>query len=155
MQEIAINVQHGGFSLSPLGVKRLAELKGLPCFLFKSYGDEKYTNAISPEEIGDSWFSAFTVPNPLEVAGSDQENWHNMSLEEHQASNKRWEEISLEESPKDRNCPLLIQVIKELGEKSWGSHAKLKIVEIPDGVEWEIDEYDGLEWVAEKHRTWN
>jgi hypothetical protein len=28
------------------------------------------------------------------------------------------------------------------------------VVEIPDGVEWEIAEYDGLEWVAEKHRTW-
>jgi len=31
----------------------------------------------------------------------------------------------------------------------------LKIVDIPDGVEWEIEEYDGMEWVAEKHRTWS
>jgi hypothetical protein len=28
------------------------------------------------------------------------------------------------------------------------------VVEIPDGIEWSIQEYDGLEWVAEKHRTW-
>jgi hypothetical protein len=29
------------------------------------------------------------------------------------------------------------------------------VIEIPDDVEWEVEEYDGLEWVAEKHRTWS
>jgi hypothetical protein len=27
-------------------------------------------------------------------------------------------------------------------------------VDIPDDVKWEIEEYDGNEWVAEVHRTW-
>ena len=27
-------------------------------------------------------------------------------------------------------------------------------VEIPDDVEWQIEEYDGSEWIAEKHRIW-
>jgi hypothetical protein len=27
-------------------------------------------------------------------------------------------------------------------------------VEIPDNVEWEIMEYDGTEYIAEKHRKW-
>ena len=31
----------------------------------------------------------------------------------------------------------------------------LKVVEIPDDVEWEINEHDGNEWVAEKHRRWS
>jgi hypothetical protein len=30
----------------------------------------------------------------------------------------------------------------------------LAIVEIPDDVQWIIEENDGMEWVAEKHRTW-
>jgi hypothetical protein len=30
----------------------------------------------------------------------------------------------------------------------------LRIVEIPDGVEWHISEYDGIEHIAENHRTW-
>tara|TARA_B100000949_G_scaffold213979_1_gene209196 strand:+ start:514 stop:828 length:315 start_codon:yes stop_codon:yes gene_type:complete len=34
-------------------------------------------------------------------------------------------------------------------------NANLKVVEIPDDVEWEIADYDGKEWVAEKHRTWH
>lgn len=48
----------------------------------------------------------------------------------------------------------LIKVIEELGEKSFGRFSKLKIVDIPDDVDWYIEEYDGNEWIAEKHRTW-
>jgi len=58
----------------------------------------------------------------------------------------------------DRDIPrddaALIQVVEELGDGANGSFAKLKIVEIPDDVLWQIEEYDGKEWVAEQHRTW-
>ena len=54
----------------------------------------------------------------------------------------------------ERNDPVLVQVVEELGEKSSGRHAELKVVEIPDDVKWKIEEYDGVEWVAEQHRTW-
>lgn len=53
-----------------------------------------------------------------------------------------------------RDDPYLIQTIRELGEAANSRFCTLKIVEIPAEVEWEIGEYDGLEWVAEKHRTW-
>lgn len=53
-----------------------------------------------------------------------------------------------------RNEPCLIATVEQLGESADGYYAKLKIVEIPDDVEWKIEEYDGLEWVAEVHRTW-
>ena len=29
-----------------------------------------------------------------------------------------------------------------------------KIIEIPDDIEWEIDNYDGIESIHEKHRSW-
>ena len=54
----------------------------------------------------------------------------------------------------DRTDPALIQVVEELGAEANGQCADLGIVEIPDDVDWEIAEYDGTEWVAEKHRTW-
>ena len=54
-----------------------------------------------------------------------------------------------------RDNPFLVDVVEKLGEQSWGGAAQLKVVEIPDNVEWEIEEYDGREWVAEKHRTWS
>lgn len=53
-----------------------------------------------------------------------------------------------------RKDPDLIECIETLGEEANGRHSKLKVIEVPDDVEWEIKEYDGNEWVAEKHRTW-
>ena len=53
-----------------------------------------------------------------------------------------------------RSHPLLIQVVEELGEEADGPCAKLNIIEIPYDVKYEIEEYDGMEHVAEVHRTW-
>ena len=53
-----------------------------------------------------------------------------------------------------RDDPYLVQIVRELGDKASGSYADLRIVEVPVGVEWTIEEYDGSEWVAEVHRTW-
>lgn len=53
-----------------------------------------------------------------------------------------------------RNDPILVSIVEELGEDSWGGFAELSVVDIPDGVEWEVEEYDGKEWIAEVHRTW-
>ncbi|MCU0289421.1 MAG: hypothetical protein MUF15_23865 [Acidobacteria bacterium] len=49
----------------------------------------------------------------------------------------------------------LIKIVEELGAKASGKSSNLRIVNIPDDVEWEIEEHDGIEWVSEKHRTWN
>ena len=57
----------------------------------------------------------------------------------------------------DRSDPDLIAVIEELGEEANGYAAEIGIVEIPDDVNgnWYIHDYDGMEWVAERHRTWS
>ena len=55
----------------------------------------------------------------------------------------------------ERNDPVLVKVVEELGSKSFGFAANLKIVEVPDDVDWEVVQYDGLEHIAEKHRTWS
>lgn len=55
----------------------------------------------------------------------------------------------------ERDDPVLIQVVEELGMEANGTYASLKIVEIPDGIDWDIDEYDGNESIAEKHRSWS
>jgi hypothetical protein len=49
----------------------------------------------------------------------------------------------------------LIAVVETLGTAANGHAANLKVVEIPDGIEWYIEEYDGREHIAERHRTWN
>lgn len=54
-----------------------------------------------------------------------------------------------------RDDPYLVQIVEKMGSDADGAFAKLKIINVPDDVEWQIDEYDGLEWVAEKHQTWS
>lgn len=68
----------------------------------------------------------------------------------------RWEfegQISWNRSHESlRTSQIIIDAI-ESGQDV-GDNCKLKVVEIPDGIEYTIEEYDGVEWIAEKHRTW-
>lgn len=54
-----------------------------------------------------------------------------------------------------RNDPDLVAAVEILGAKANGPYSELKIVHVPDEVDWYISEYDGLEDVREKHRTWS
>lgn len=62
--------------------------------------------------------------------------------------------ISDYEYCENRSDPDLIAVIEELGREANGWAADLVVVDIPDDVKWHIHEYDGIEYVAENHRTW-
>lgn len=54
-----------------------------------------------------------------------------------------------------RDCPILVAMIEEGDNNINGDYADLKVVEIPEDVDWYIEEYDGMEHVAERHRTWS
>jgi len=51
----------------------------------------------------------------------------------------------------------LIAAIEKIGlEKSvkYRGETVLKIIDIPDDVEWEINDWNGFETICEKHREW-
>lgn len=52
-----------------------------------------------------------------------------------------------------RDDEILVELVESRNAFGWCSD--LKVVEIPDDVIWQIEDYDGQEWVAEKHRTWS
>jgi hypothetical protein len=54
----------------------------------------------------------------------------------------------------DRADERLISVVESLGSDASSSCSKLRIVEIPDGVDYYITDYDGVETICERHRTW-
>lgn len=54
-----------------------------------------------------------------------------------------------------RADPKLVECVETLGEEANGMCAQLRVVSIPDDVKWHIEEYDGIEHVAEDHRTWH
>lgn len=61
----------------------------------------------------------------------------------------RWEDNPF------RTDPLMIEVVERLGSTADGDCAELKIIEIPDGIQWHVEEYDGREHIAEDHRCWS
>jgi hypothetical protein len=140
--KIVINDRFGGFGLSDEAIDRYVELSELK--LFKHY-DEQW-----------KWNSYYTVPYEI----YERVHKNDMTKTEWEGKDKGYgryrdsNELCWSMRDVERNDPALVQVVEELGESANGNHAKLKVVEIPDDVEWQIEEYDGTEWVAEKHRTW-
>jgi hypothetical protein len=160
MRKVVINGCFGGFSLSPEGVARLAELQGRSCYFFdkpllRGGGgfSETYVPLTMDEAKNEFWAYAFDIPNPNEVL--IQGDWKKLTAAERQAQNDAYAAHVLDSRPAKRDDPLLVQVVEELGKKASGSCADLRVVEIPSGVEYVIEEYDGNEHIAEAHRTWS
>jgi len=55
-----------------------------------------------------------------------------------------------------RDNPTLVDIVERLGDAANGTSSKLKIVEIPNDIEWDIIDTGGFgyECVEEKHNKW-
>lgn len=144
--KIAYNGCYGGFSLSPKAKELYLKKIGKECYFYVQTeysfkeGKDKYTRLTTEEatnyrrgaciyvQTKDLGFEVGVLPN--------ETHWYETFYD-------------------DRDNKLLIETIEELGEKeASGSLAEIHIVDIPDDVDWEIDEYDGIETVREKSRSW-
>lgn len=140
--KIVINRCFGGFGISEAGYAKLIEW-GVPVKKYtKQTRDESGIYKQMPENEGEIIFDRLLTPE------KERDSLHGPMM---RLDGRYWETWLY----KQRTHPLLIRVVKELGEAVNGNHAKLKVVEIPDGVEWEIDECHGLEKINEKHRSWS
>lgn len=54
-----------------------------------------------------------------------------------------------------RDDAKLVQVVEELRSEANGHCAELKVVAIPDDVQWAIGKANGVEHVSEIHRIWS
>lgn len=139
--KVVINRCFGGYGLSHEAIMRYLDLRGITVY---------------PEQDGGTWkFWTYWLVKPegrFEI--KENEEFYSMSISQRQAHNQKYSDETFEENNIERNDPVLIEVIEELGDAANSDHAELAIVEIPDDVEWEISEYDGREHVAEKHRVW-
>jgi len=157
--KIVINKCYGGFGLSPRAIQEWAKRKNRKCYFFSDRNEKGNINLqtyypLSLEEAEKAFmFSVYDISNPNEVL-KYKKPWNKMTEKEKQKINELDKKHSLYHGDIERTDPDLITVVKKLKEKANGEHAKLKIVEIPDNTEYTIEEYDGIEWIAEKHRIW-
>jgi len=139
MREIVINKCYGGFNLSMEAKKKYAKLNGVDVYFYKEDIHNKVTKVTSDKDD-----SAFIYALSVDLGSSP------IRHEFDEACNEHFYHPDIQ-----RDDKALVKVVKELGEKAGYRYSELKVVEIPEDVEWAIEEYDGMEWVAEKHRTWN
>ena len=141
MRKVVINKCFGGFEMSLLGRKRYLELIGKEAFFYT-------TEWVLGMEGG-------ALYKRVELEGSENRWFVHVSTEDLGESAREipsrsyWSAQGL-----DRDDPKLVQVVEELGSKVNSNYSDLKVVEIPKDVSWHVEEYDGLEHIAEDHRTW-
>lgn len=128
--KVAINHCFGGFGLSIAGIKRYAKLKGITIYPYRDAIGMRHMARIE-DDLFVHWA---TVPVPDGGEAPDGTYWSEYNIK--------------------RDDPALIATIEQLGKKANGRCAELCVVEIPDGVDYTIEEYDGREHIAEAHRTW-
>ena len=147
--KIVINSRFGGFGLSHKAVMRYAELKGIKLYAWVDALVKSVYGKDIP--ISEATFVHYTlVPEEEYEAILEQEREKPIEVGRFEKSN----ELYFSDKDIPRDDPDLIQVIRELGKQADSKCSKLKIVNIPKDVEYEIEEYDGNEWISEKHRRW-
>ena len=134
--KIIINKCYGGFGLSKAATLAYCEAKQIKVWHEKQGEYDQYW-LVPPEER-------------LVIAN----DFYSLPMDERIEFNKRCASQRFYDTSISRTDPALIEIVERLGEEADGKFGELKIIEIPNDVIWEIEEYDGTEWVAEVHRTW-
>ena len=126
MTKVVYNACYGGFGLSKEACQRYWDIQGQQVWIEDS-----------------QWgFTVWLVP-PEERR--EQKEWSSMTMDEHIAYNLASSKQTWYNRNVDRHDPVLVQVVEELGDKSNGEYAKLRIEEVYGS--YRIDEYDGNESV--------
>jgi hypothetical protein len=145
--KIVVNRCYGGFGISHEAQMLYAKKKGIELFPYVcssgGYSGDMVRYVHEPAK-----HEAFMGPHYLTTDHGDTIT----ESEFKEAYNGKTNHLYYKDI--ERNDPALVATVEELGELSCGWAADLQIVDIPDDVEWEIDEYDGYESVEEKHRSW-
>jgi len=129
--KLVINASWGGFSLSEEALYKLYEKRGIKIY-----------------KIRDAILDAYTT-----VPYEEYKKIH--AADEANGDYTLTNEVFINDRNVKRDDLDLIAVVEELGtEKASGEYAELEVLEIPDGIEYEIHEYDGLESIHECHRSW-
>jgi len=144
--KVVINACFGGFGISDAAYEKL-HAWGVP--IQRYVNQERGADGLylpQPANDGEVIFDKELTP-----PGADTFNDIYWKFRDAKVADRYWDAGWL---TNNRSHPLLLRLLDEMGDAANGRHAKLRVVEIPDGIEYDIEEYDGREHIAESHRTW-
>jgi hypothetical protein len=144
--KIVINDCFGGFGLSDAAYEQLIAW-GVPVRKYNEQKKDPTTNLYLPEPANDGEVIFDRELTPL---GENVFNDLYHKYKPNAIGGRYWDSWTRE----NRSHPLVVRVVEALGAAASGKHSCLKVVEIPDGVDYSVEEYDGQEHIAERHRTW-
>lgn len=142
--KVVINRCYGGFGLSKEAVELFLQAKGIDYVIEEDDVISRIGGVPMYRRRDDSF---------VKLSRSERNKF---SREDRIAYTERENDIYLYDvyARPNRNDPDLVRIVEELGAAANGFCAQLEIVEIPDDVNYEIDEYDGMEKVVEPRREW-
>ena len=133
--KVILNKCYGGFGVSEKAYRLYAKKKGIDLYLYVwEYG--KRHRKIEHDD-GRHTVYYFTKDFGEEVY-FQKEDW----------------DYHLYLDCAHREDKALIECVEELGASADGPYARLVVVDIPDGMKYVIDDYDGWETLHEKVREW-
>ncbi len=139
--KVVINIKYGGFEISTLVLKELILV------------NNKYVNQYSISKYYNNDMDLFNKDKSKFIFIGDNMFAH--SNNDYIFRNDIIYLIDNIDDIKFRVDKDLVNIVSELKDEANGRGAKLKIVEIPDNIKFEIYEYDGIETIHEIHRSWS
>ena len=136
--KVILNKCYGGFDVSQEAYELYAKKKGIEIFAYKL----ECTNNKPIYKKTDTGSSIFTITFTKDFGDYIE------------LSDDNSEKYCLELCRNHREDPVLIEVVEELGKRANSRFSELVVVDIPDGMEYEIDDYDGIETLHQKVEKW-
>ena len=137
-KKVILNKCYGGFDVSDKAYQLYAKKKGLELFKYDmEFRDKRvlYKKSTKRDNLFSDYFTK-DLGEGGEISDEDY-NKHHLCL-------KR----------ENREDPILIEVVEELGKEANGRCGNLIVVEIPKDLNYVIDDYDGIETLHEKVQEW-
>lgn len=143
MKKVILNKCFGGFDVSPKAYQLYAMYKGYS-HLYK-YLPTSYLNNATYKlvDLFDEHFVCFYVTK-----------YFGKEISKNDISKEDWEKHILYLGADNREDDILIKVVEELGDEASGKFGELIVVEIPDDLDYVIDDYDGIETLHARVETW-
>jgi hypothetical protein len=139
--KVVINSCYGGFGVSAEALKELVLVNA------------KCIRSMTPEKFyGKGWKEDFDYERKSFIDIGDGFFSHKDAFYVFRGDRFLYDLNNNDEFRSDKD---LVAVVEKLGEEANGQFSKLKVVEIPDGISFEINDYDGMESIHQTHQSWS